>query len=336
MAGYWNLSRTQPLDIDSVLVLGATAEFFESGTTTPMVVYQDASLGLEHPNPIETDGYGRWPGVFFDDATFQFYRVRVSDPDGGILFDDDGVPILGQLVGDGGGGGPPVDTNGLIKTGDIIFAYKNGTRAGYVRCNGRTVGSGSSGATERANSDTHGLFLILWAADTHLAVSGGRGVSAAADWAANKTITLPDMRGRAPFGCGSMGNTASGRIKSTYVDSPYGTDIVGGPGGEDEITLDITQIPAHAHSGHTGDAGAHGHKTRIAGGNNGQASPGGLLTASEDPVNKIAYTDVDPEDALGHQIGGVVDHHHTIDSQGGGLVHENMPPFILGTFYIRL
>jgi hypothetical protein len=39
----------------------------------------------------------------------------------------------------------------LIRTGQIILEPKGGTLAGFVRCNARTIGSASSGATERAN-----------------------------------------------------------------------------------------------------------------------------------------------------------------------------------------
>jgi hypothetical protein len=61
-------------------------------------------------------------------------------------------------------------------------------------------------------ADTSALFLYLWGADANLAVSGGRGGSAAADYAANKTIALPDWRGRALAGLDDMGNSAAGRL----------------------------------------------------------------------------------------------------------------------------
>ncbi|MFX9031451.1 hypothetical protein ABTN13_20060, partial [Acinetobacter baumannii] len=52
----------------------------------------------------------------------------------------------------------------LAVTGDYITAASTGTRAGYVRANGRTIGSATSGATERANADTAALYALLWGA----------------------------------------------------------------------------------------------------------------------------------------------------------------------------
>ena len=87
--------------------------------------------------------------------------------------------------------GGPAD---LTPTGAMLAYGATTAPAGWVRCNGRTIGSASSGATERANADAEDLFLFLWTnfADAQCAVSSGRGASAAADWAANKTIALPD------------------------------------------------------------------------------------------------------------------------------------------------
>jgi len=61
----------------------------------------------------------------------------------------------------------------------------------------RTIGSATSGATARANADTLALYTQLWNAmsDADCPVAGGRGASAAADFAANKKIQLPLMGG---------------------------------------------------------------------------------------------------------------------------------------------
>ena len=72
---------------------------------------------------------------------FQFYRVRVTDAGGVLIYDDDSVPIIGQA--ESGGGGPvpvPIDENGLAKTGDVKVRFDNAALAGWVRMNGRTIG----------------------------------------------------------------------------------------------------------------------------------------------------------------------------------------------------
>jgi hypothetical protein len=125
--------------------------------------------------------------------------------------------------------------------------YGTGVLSGFVRANGRTIGSATSGATERANADTSALFLYLWGTDANLAVSGGRGASAAADYAANKTIALPDWRGRALAGLDDMGNSAAGRLTATY----FGTTSIGScvattlgcAGGLESQTLALGQLP---------------------------------------------------------------------------------------------
>ena len=71
--------------------------------------------------------------------------------------------------------------------------------AGWLLLDGSTMGSAVSGAT-RASDGYEALYLLLWGAmaDGQAPVTGGRGASAAADWAANKPIKLPDARGRSP------------------------------------------------------------------------------------------------------------------------------------------
>lgn len=102
---------------------------------------------------------------------------------------------------------------------------------GWVKANGQTIGSAASGATGRANDDTRALFDILWADFTNTTLpiqtsAGGastRGASAAADWAANKRITLPDMRGEFPRGWDDGKGTDAARVLgSSQTDAMQG------------------------------------------------------------------------------------------------------------------
>lgn len=83
-------------------------------------------------------------------------------------------------------------------TGDVKATFKTVADTGWVMLNDGTLGSASSGATTRANADAEALFTLLWNNITNAwcAVSSGRGASAAADFAANKTIALPKALGR--------------------------------------------------------------------------------------------------------------------------------------------
>lgn len=240
MAGSISLALSQQFDPFGKPYGGGQVYFRQAGTTdTPQNAYQDLGLTLPWPNPYTLLEDGRIPQVYFADG---YVKIRITDKNGVQIFNQDNVPVTGPSSGGGGGGGG-VDPTTVLQTGDMKIVYATGVLAGFVRVNGRTIGNASSGATERANSDTSALFAFLWNADVNLTVSGGRGVSAAADFAANKTIALPDFRGRALTGLDDMGNSAAGRLTSTY----FGTaaTVLGAAGGSESQTLTAGQLPAN-------------------------------------------------------------------------------------------
>jgi hypothetical protein len=203
MATLWSVSRTQARDLNGRAFPGARAFFFDAATTSPRVVFQDNAQTTPHAHPVVADSQGRFPAVFLPSG---LYRERVTTATNVLVWDIDNIdpaPVVSS-----GGGGESVDANAILATGDVKWRYSTGTLAGFVRLNARTIGSASSGATERANADTQALFEFLWNADANLAVSGGRGATSAADWAANKTIALPDGRLKTFGGLADMGNSA--------------------------------------------------------------------------------------------------------------------------------
>jgi len=86
-------------------------------------------------------------------------------------------------------------------TGEYVFSASPTAPSGTVSPNGGTIGNSSSSATTRANSDTEALFTLLWDSTTNtqlqLKTSAGvntaRGASAAADFAANRQLSLPNL-----------------------------------------------------------------------------------------------------------------------------------------------
>lgn len=113
--------------------------------------------------------------------------------------------------------------------------------SGWLLLNGDTIGNLASGA-DHERTDYESLFTLLWnsMADPEAPVSTGRGGTAALDWNAGKSLTLPDLRGRAVLGSGAgMGLTAR---------------IQGVSGGAEAHTLTAGQSgsPAHNHSGLSG------------------------------------------------------------------------------------
>jgi hypothetical protein len=242
-AGTIPFSLSQQLDQYGKPLAGCLFYSIQAGTTsTPQNAYQDSALTIPLPNPQICDAAGRLPQMFFADGTI---KIRLTDKNGVTQVVADNIQVIGASSGSGGGG--TVDPTTILSTGDLKLAYGTGTLTGFVRMNGRTIGSATSGATERANADTQSLFEYLWGADANLTVSGGRGVSANADWTANKTITLPDSRGRTIAGLDDMGNSAAGRLTSTYFGTA--TNVLGAAGGSQTGQLVTANLPPYTPSG---------------------------------------------------------------------------------------
>lgn len=312
MAGYWNQSRSQIHDENGRPYIGALAFFYQGGTTTPITVYRDNDLTIPHPNPVETDGFGTFPTVFFDEDDL-FYRIRVTTAQGVLIYDDAAIPIIGPSAGGGGPPPSPVDPDSVMVTGDMLVRYDTGLRPGFVRSNGRSIGSATSGASERANADCQPLYEYLWnAPGVVLDVGGGRGASAAADWAANKPITLPNARGASLIGLDTMGNSAAGRVAAATQ--------LGWFGGAETHTLTIAQMPNHDHTltqePHHHNWGNTARGFQLTPGNlgsfaQGGSAPGELNTADETIDITMAKT-------------------------GSSAAHNNLQPSLALTIYIRL
>lgn len=116
------------------------------------------------------------------------------------------------------------DRDGVIATegyaqqraprGTVLYGYYGAAApAGHLWLNGTTFGKGTSAATQRANDDTLPLYEHFWTT-LNLSPVGGRGVSVAADWAANKVFTLPNHCGRAPFALDNNGGIANQNVLS--------------------------------------------------------------------------------------------------------------------------
>lgn len=238
MAGTIPLSLTQQLDEFGEPLAGGKLYLIQAGTTsTPQNGFQDSALTLAWPNPIVLDAAGRLPQFFLADGSI---KVRLTDVNGVEKLVADGIIVTG--ASSGGGGGSPVDPTTVLQTGWLQPIYGTGVVAGFVRANGRTIGSATSSATERAFADTQPLFVFLYGQDPNLVVSGGRTGNAAADYAANKTITLPDWRGRALAFLDDMGNTAAARLTTSFFGAT--ATVLGAAGGTESHTLTLGEAPA--------------------------------------------------------------------------------------------
>lgn len=121
-------------------------------------------------------------------------------------------------------------------TGDAKLTLKTAADAGWILANDGTIGDASSGASNRANADTEALYTLLWTnlADSVAPVTGGRGASAAADFAAHKPIQVGTIVGRAL----AVAGTGVGLTARTLGD------IV----GEETHQITTDELASHTHT----------------------------------------------------------------------------------------
>jgi hypothetical protein len=146
-----------------------------------------------------------------------------ADPTKVVMFDESllstGTTRTFQFPDENGVLATQVDVAVRVPTGTVFSGYYGGVAPpSFVMADGRTIGDASSGALNRANADTVGLFTQLWPL-TSLVVSGGRGASAAADYAAHKTLALPNHSGRTMAGRDDLSGTNEGILSPSGIAS---------------------------------------------------------------------------------------------------------------------
>jgi hypothetical protein len=138
-------------------------------------------------------------------------------------------------------------------TGQYVFIDDDAPPAETLATNGQTIGSAASGATARANADCEALFAFIWRTKSNTIApiqnnAGApttRGASAAADFAANKRLPLPDLQ--------------DGEALVAAVSSAVGARTAG-------------QVLNHTHTGSTEGTGDHAHsydRPTVGGGSQG-------------------------------------------------------------------
>lgn len=122
----------------------------------------------------------------------------------------------------------------IAVTGDLV-ATLAATKPGWLLANGQSVGNVGSTAAF-ANASAQNLFNMLWAINgATWPVLPTRGASAAADWAALKTVVSPDARGCVV----GMVDLAAG------VNALIAT--LGVKVGVDKRALLVSEMPSHEH-----------------------------------------------------------------------------------------
>ena len=154
----------------------------------------------------------------------------------------------------------------VCPVGTVSSFLRNTAPTYWIALDGKTIGNASSGATGRANADTSVLFSLLWSATsevdlpiyTSTGVLSVKGANADADFAANKRLGLPDLRGEFIRGW----------------DNSRGIDV-----GRTLGSIQTDLVKAHTHTGTTSSNGTHTHNMNTfddtGGGANSNISNGG-------------------------------------------------------------
>jgi microcystin-dependent protein len=328
MAGtLFGLPLSQRVDLNSLPSVGWKLYLYQANTSTPVNSYSDQGLSILNPWPLVADGYGMMGEFWLADGS---YRARGTSNDGAqTYFDRQNILALTPYTASTSApSGPSIDASQIFNTGDVKWMDISGTITGWVRDNGRTIGSATSGATERANADCQNLFIFLWNnfGDTFCPVGGGRGASAAADFSANKQIATPDHRGCIIGGLDDMGNAAAGRYSGVPIILG-GVTLAGSQVGETSHVLSSGEMPSHTHTANVTES-PHTHTGVTAENVFATAGATTTITAGASGATGKAVNVTVGNSSTGLTVANV--------ATGGGATHNNVQRSVLGTFYRKL
>jgi microcystin-dependent protein len=302
--------RPQFFDDNGDPLAGGKLYCYAAGTSTFQATYTTAAGSVENANPVILDSNGRAP-VYLSSSSYKFVLKDSNDV---TIWTEDNVSL-------------PVAANGF-STGDVKLTIKTTADSGWVLMDDTTIGSSASGASGRANDDTEALYTLLWnnTVNADCAVSTGRGASAAADFAANKTIALPKTLGRALAVYGSGSGLTARAMAAVFGAETHA------------LSADENGTHTHVQDAHTHTQTAHGHALRSAEGTQTfleSASARGLVAGD---VDKGIYQTNNGQSNPYVQTTTAVNQNSTAVNQNSGLgtAHNNMQPSIFLNVMIKL
>lgn len=187
----------------------------------------------------------------------------------------------------------PLDPQTYCDVGEIrLFPYKGkNIPKGWMECDGR----------ELKIMDYSTLYSVIGT------IYGGDGAS---------TFRIPDLRGRVAVGAGAMDS------KRRPVDGPAGLPVIGSRGGAEQVTLTLSQMPAHRH---TVIADATNRTT----GSTPNTLRNSIPSTARKPQNAAATAPAAPA-IYGPAKSGSLQAlaAQSVKTAGSGAAHENRQPFL--------
>lgn len=191
-----------------------------------------------------------------------------------------------------------------VPTGTVVSFAGTVAPAGWLMCDGSTIGDIHSGATFAHNS-TRSLFLLLHRSFPNAALrvfSNGHPltrINAEDDYDIRHwQIELPNLCGRMLVGNGQGLNLTN--------------RLLGQTGGSETVPLEVKHLPSHSHALSSKDMGVH---------NTAGGMPDGTHGWVLAPQPSAMH--INPDAAK-------------IQPTGGNQPHENMPPFSVLNYIIKL
>ncbi len=255
-----------------------------------------------------------------------------------------------------------INGNGLggsLTTGMMVDYWGTALPSGYVWPNGQTIGNASSNATGLADASTSDLFGFFWVLSpslfpmfTSTGTPQARGANAAADFAANYQITLPDVLERVTAGVGTMGGVTNPNRITTGGSGISGATL-GASGGVEVYALTIANEAIHNHDGSGLSGAAHNHVysgSSSTAGAHSHSLLGSVDAASSPPTAYMASHSLN-ETANSGSISVNGDHTHSFSgttdnatvtisgatgNTGSGTPHQNTQPTIMVNKILKL
>ena len=184
----------------------------------------------------------------------------------------------------------------LLPTGTILPFAGENVPTGFLLCDGKSYSS-----TDISYNRLFGVILRKY---------GGN-----AD-PNNPTFKVPDLQCRFPLGAGSTNGT--GLLINDASEESVSTKMLGSKGGTETHRLKLDELASHNHGGNTTTNGKHSHSYTIFPHSKGKIADGTYWQQGS------ARTSEEGE------------HFHNINRDGKNFAHENMPPYLVINYIIKL